>query len=128
MRLAQKSMADFLHLIDWQQFRRTNWSDRIGVSNKGLVVFGCGDEQQALWYLLRRDNIGKNGMLQTNAAPASGCVHLPLHVPGQYRVTAWDTRAGKPLANLELTHTGGRDLCVSLPPIHTDMAFALVRC
>lgn len=127
MRKAQQGLAGFLPLIDWLRFARTNWNDQIKISNKALVPFGCGDDRQAVCYLLRRDSIGKDGMLRMDLPPAEGNMYLPLYGAGRYILTAWDTRNGKALATADLAHAGGSELCVPLPPIATDMAFAVVR-
>ena len=58
MRAAQGALARFLPLIDWQRFRRRNLNDEVGSTTGDLALFACGDEDQALAWLLRKDSIG----------------------------------------------------------------------
>ena len=125
MRLAQRGLARFLPLIDWQRFSRRCWNDQVNVSNKALAAFACGDEQQAVVWLLRQDSIGKDGMLRRDVEPVSGCIHLPFEKQGDYRLVAWDTTNGKALSTLEIRHDGGSHLCVPLPSIVVDIALAV---
>jgi mannan endo-1,4-beta-mannosidase len=127
MRKAQQGLSGFLPLVDWPHFRRQCWNKVVDVAHKSLVPFACGDEHQAILWLMRRDTIGKDGRLRPDAEPITGCVHVPMSKPGSYRLVAWDTFHGKALSTLELAHSGGTYLCVPLPPVRTDMAFVIKR-
>lgn len=126
MRDAQQALAAFLPLIDWKNFRRANWNNKLVSSHTSVVPFGCGDEQQAILWLLRKDTIGKDGRLRAEAAPLSGCVHLPITRAGNYRVISWDTKTGKVLANVAVHHEGGKELCLPWM-VTTDLAMAVQR-
>ena len=53
MRRAQRVLADFLPLVDWNTFRRQPLGQRLTWSDHNIAVFGCGDDKQALLYALR---------------------------------------------------------------------------
>ncbi|SHE40040.1 hypothetical protein SAMN05444008_101344 [Cnuella takakiae] len=126
MREAQAALGRFLPLVDWQNFQRSNWNGSLVASHAAVVPFGCGDADQAILWLLRKDSIGKNGMLRTDVEPLSGCVHLPLTAAGNYRLTTWDTRKGVVLQNLEAHHEGGKELCLPWT-VTTDVAMVVRR-
>ncbi len=119
---AQKSLAGFLQVVCWQGFDRCNWNSQVQPGTKALVPFACGNTKQAVVYLLRRDIVSKNGMLQQDAAPLLAHVLLPFKETGNYKVTAWNTKAGIVAKTYDVMHTGGYSLWVPLPPIATDMA------
>ena len=125
MRLAQRSLCRFLPLIDWQRFRKRCWNGLVTVSNQNLAVFACGDDQQAVVWLLRRDSIGKDGRLCHEVEPVTSSINLPFEKQGDYRLVAWDTFSGKALSTLEIKHDGGTHLRISLPPILADIALAV---
>lgn len=127
MRAAQRALSGFLPLIQWQQFRRTNWNGRMAVSDKAVEPFGCGDENQAIFWILRKDSVGKEGLLHSGATAVTIAVKLPMTIGGSYTITAWDTEKGKPLFECSVQHQGSSALSFQLPPIITDMAFAVKR-
>ena len=61
MRLAQSALSRFLPLIDWNTFRRRNLNDEIVSSDRQVACFGCGDEHQAVVWLLRRSPSAATG-------------------------------------------------------------------
>ena len=128
MRAAQNALARFLPLIDWHRFRRRNLNDEVGSTRGGLALFACGDEDQALAWLLRKDSIGPDGRLRRDAAPVDATLSLPGLRAGNYRVTAWDTCLGNATSVTTLRHQGQGNLCIPLPPIATDLALAIRRC
>jgi mannan endo-1,4-beta-mannosidase len=127
MRKAQQALSRFLPLLDWHRFRRINLNNEIQVSNRAFAVFGCGDDAQAVLWLLRTDTVTKTGTLNKKADALSACAHLPGLQPGSYRVTAWDTTAGTVTKAFELTHNGKGPLCVPVPPVQTDLALAITQ-
>lgn len=127
MRTAQKALSNFLPLINWKQFRRRNWNAEVGISLKALAAFACGDEHQAVLWLLRRDDMDRKGMLQKAAEPVTGCVHLPFRKSGWYEAVAFNTVTGKPEQTFQLSHAAGAVFCLPLPPITTDLAIAVRR-
>jgi mannan endo-1,4-beta-mannosidase len=128
MRRAQKGLADFLPLIDWPCFRRRSLWEEARVSHEEAVnLFACGDDRQAVLYLLRGDTVGEAGMLRPDAPPLSPAVTLPDMAPGTYRVARWDTRAGVALGTTELRHAGGAGFVLRIDGLATDMAVAVRR-
>ena len=53
MRKAQLNMAQFCKLIDWQNFNRENISDLIQLETANVQPFGCGDNHQAVLWIMR---------------------------------------------------------------------------
>ncbi len=125
MRAAQLALADFLPLIDWASFRRRNLNSEIQLSDAGTVAFGCGDETQAVVWLLRRDSLDEHGLLPKNRAAITETVEIPGLKRGRYRVTAWDTTAGRIIKTFEID--GGGESGFETPPFATDVALAVRR-
>jgi hypothetical protein len=126
MRKAQAALASFLPLINWQRFQRMNWNEAITLTCSGLAVFGCGDEQQAILWLLRTDSIGKNGMVkEVDACPCYA--QIPMKRSGCYRVTVWDTINGAALKVFQIDHIGDDHLCIPIQAVKRDLAFSIVR-
>ena len=124
MRRAQKGMADFVGLIDWAHFRRRNLNQQ--VKARHFHAFACGDETQALVWLLRRDKIGSDGLLRRDVLPVETSFELPGLADGTYRVRGWDTESGTPAEEFTAEAVGGA-LHVTTAPILTDRAYAITR-
>jgi mannan endo-1,4-beta-mannosidase len=125
MRRAQRSLADFLPLIDWPSFRRVHLGDAVRVSNPGIAAVACGDDAQAVVWLARTDTVGKNGMLRADAPAVPVTLELPGLAAGKYRIVGWDTAHGKPNAEWQ-TQSDGR-LRLDVPPFSADLAIAVRR-
>lgn len=134
MHRAQRGLARFAGLIDWRSFRRRNLNEETRVSNDDLAVAACGDDRQAVGWLLRRQWVYQ-GRLEENARgcplprdaePIRANVAVPGLQEGRYRVTAWDTFAGTGVAEFTVEHAGGA-LSFDGPGIVTDLAFAIRR-
>ena len=133
MRVAQRGMARFLPLLDWHRFNRVNITDQLcvfdetgrEVSKKQLARFGCATADQALVYLLRRDTLLKKGQLAKRAKPTMLRLESPGLAPGSYRLTAWNTVLGEPLASS--THQLQPGTLIQLPPVRGDLALAFRR-
>ena len=125
MRLAQRALADFLPLIDWVRFRRRPLAGAV-TANGGAHLFACGDDQQAVVYLLRGDTIGPDGMLDPAAAPIPVTVTLPDMLPGRYGVNYWNTAAGRSTQDRWTDHHGGA-LQLPAASVPTDLAIAVRR-
>lgn len=125
MREAQRAFAEFLPLIDFRSFHRRNLNAEIAVSNPAVRAVGCGDESQAIVWLVRTDTIGGDGTLRRDAPAAPVAIEVPSLGAGQYRVTAWDTLRGRPTAQWSVAGEAG-DVCIEIPELRTDMALAIV--
>ncbi len=123
MRLAQRSLAGFLPLVDWSSFQRRNLSKEIIVSSRAQWArFACADDRQAVVWLLRSDRKGADRMLMRDAPAAHVSIQLPALRAGRYRITSWDTTRGEARSVTEVYHECGGDLTVQLGPITTDVA------
>ena len=127
MRKAQQALARFLPLIHWQQFRRRNLNNEIRIPDNTFAVFGCGDSEQAILWLLRKNNISKNGMLNKESDAIPMFAQIPGLKPGNYRLTVWDTETGTAVSVFETEHGAEKYLSLPLIPIKTDLAFAIRR-
>jgi mannan endo-1,4-beta-mannosidase len=125
MRAAQRVLAAFLPLIDWQQFRRRNLNEETTVETPGFAPFACGDERQAVVWLLRTDAIGENGMLRRDAPAIPVDLRIPGLQPGRYRVEAVDPLSGAALTSAEQEVGSSGELRLRTPPIITDLALAV---
>jgi hypothetical protein len=126
MRAAQRALAGFLPLIDWTRFQRQNWNGEVKPPHPALAPFACGDDQQAIVWLLRTDTVQPDGLLDPTATPLTGCLHLPAMQPGSYQVTPWNTTTGCRDDSFPVSHSG-EPFCITLPPIRTDLALAVRR-
>jgi mannan endo-1,4-beta-mannosidase len=135
MREAQRVLAEFLPLVDWDGFRRRVHNDRLVVSDAASGVrlrlasaaphtppgspprvplagceaaaFGCGDERQAVAFVLRVDALAPDGRVRRDVAPRLVTVAIPGLAPGQYVLTEWDPVRGGVRACRDVAHRGG---------------------
>jgi mannan endo-1,4-beta-mannosidase len=122
MRRAQRAMADFLPLLNWTEFRRRNLNAEI--TAEGFHAFGCGDAQQALVWLLRRDQLAADGRVRTDVSARSTMVRVPGLAEGTYQVTGWNTSDGRALDQHVASARNGA-LEFTPQPIVADRAFAI---
>jgi hypothetical protein len=125
MRRAQAAMAGFLPLIDWARFRRVNLNAEIEVSTPAVAAFGCADEAQAVIWLVRRDTIGADGMLDRGAAPIGVRVRIPGLAPRPARAVLWDTTAGAQCGVIGAVPSPDGVIVVQIPALATDLALAV---
>ena len=126
MRRAQKALADFLPLIDWARFQRRNLHGEIALDTRAFYSFACGDDAQAIAWLLRRTQIGADGRVKRDATPIAIKMTIPGLGSGAYRVTFWDTSSGTAVGTEIVAHDGGA-LAITTPPCVTDIALAVRR-
>ena len=124
MRRAQRAMADFLPLIDWLRFRRSNLNEEID-ADPDLVTFGCGDARQAVVWLLRRGPLLPDCRLVPQMPPRPATVRIPGLAPGHYRISLWNTQMGTPIGSLTAPSRGTGMLSACLPPFSGDIAIAI---
>jgi mannan endo-1,4-beta-mannosidase len=116
-------MARFLPLIEWNQFRRRNLN--LETKAAGFHVCACGDEHQALLWLIRRGDRNADGRMRRDTARAAN-VTLPGLAGGAYVVTGWDTLTGIMTERTEVQAQDGL-LPFTTAPIVADRAFAVRR-
>ena len=121
MRLAQRAMAGFLPLINWQRFRR----ETLAVRAPGFHALGCGDSGQAVVWLVRRGGRLADGRVDQAAGGAAHGVTVPMPA-GRYAITGWDTRAGRPHCRIEAV-AERQGLAFKVEGMAGDCAFAIRR-
>ncbi len=124
MRAAQKAMADILPAIDWSRFARTNWADRATAT--GFHVFACGDDEQAVVWLLRRDNGGEDGRMRRDTEPRPARLRLRRAAGTRHTVGEWDTVAGRRLRE-SAVEAADDQLTLDLLPVQADRAVTIRR-
>jgi mannan endo-1,4-beta-mannosidase len=122
MREAQAGLSRFLPLIDWGRFERRCWNERIDLSSRAVLGFGCGDESQAILWVLRRKT-GADGMVDTSAQPLPLELRCPARAGKSYKIFTFDTRNGRVLGE-ELAMAEGEKLSIQTE-LRTDLAFAV---
>lgn len=125
MRKAQNALSRFLPLIDWQHFRRRNLNHEMEISDPSFGGFACGDQDQAVLWILRKDKLGKKGTLDKNVDARSLTIKIPGLATGHYKVTSWDTTTGTSGEVFEIYHTDTNYISVSVPLVKTDIALAI---
>jgi mannan endo-1,4-beta-mannosidase len=123
MRAEQGKLARFLPEIDWLSFRREG-VDVEAAADGQVHAMACGDDRQALVYLLRGDALGPDGMLDRAAPALAVDVSVPGLADGHYRVTLWDTVAGEARERVPATSHGGV-LRVTVTAFRTDLILAI---
>ena len=127
MRRAQGALAAFLPLVDWPRLRRRNLNAELRVEGCGdaLAAFACGDERQAVVYLLRRDRLDATGRVRAHDA-VQPRLTVPGLAPGRLRITPFDPGAGVAGTALEVEVTDGV-LAFKTPPVFGELALAVAR-
>jgi mannan endo-1,4-beta-mannosidase len=127
MHAAQKVLAGFLPLVDWTRFQRRNLNEEIRIEGGACAGFACGDEEQAVAWVVRTDSLDRKGMLRKDADTATPVLTIPGLAEGRYRVSFWDTVEGRVLGSAEAGKVNCEGLRIPLPSLRTDMALAVRR-
>jgi mannan endo-1,4-beta-mannosidase len=122
MRSAQRAMAAFMPLIDWTSFVRRNWNTE--ASARGCHVFACGDERQAVVWLLRDRALGPDGRMRADLKPAPVDIVLPA-MTGPVRVVEFDTLRGEVVGEHTAQGDGPDGIRLATMPFGPDRAFAI---
>ena len=93
MRRAQAALSRFLPLIDWTRLRRRNLSQEVACSDPAVQVFACGDERQAVVWLLCEGPLTRDGRL-VDREPRRVNIRIPGLSEGHYKVSTFDTAGG----------------------------------
>lgn len=127
MRRAQQALSAFLPLIDWTSLRRRNLNEEV-MAPPEFAAFACGDERQAMVWLLRTNSLSPDGKV---IPPSSADVgeHHRIGVPGlssgSYRVMRFDTEMGR-IVRVDAVTASHDTLWIDCRPISKDIALAIV--
>jgi len=124
MRAAQCAMGAFLPLIAWTTFRPRNLNDESAAA--GFHVFACGDDDQAIAWIVRRGGRDQRGMIPENVDPRSTTLTLPVSREGEWHLHLFDTRAGEVLREAHVQSSGGA-LVATIDGLGGDIAIAARR-
>lgn len=124
MRREQQALAAFLTLVDWAQFRRRNLNDEVSASAAELATFACGDENQAVVWLLRTRALGRDGRIDRSAGELQFDLRIPGLQPGHYDVALFDTATGSVCRSMN-AEARGRGLHLSGLKLRSDLALAV---
>lgn len=124
MRRAQLALSRFLPLIDWTRFVRRNLSEEMRCEDAGVALAGCGDEAQALAWLVRTDRLSSAGTVMPCDTAKPTTLHVPWLRDGRYSVVAFDTCSARATA---LDDVASRDGSAKVPigPVRSDIVIAL---
>lgn len=97
MHRAQLGLSRFLPLIEWRNFQRRP------LRFESEHIIGCGDERQAVVWIVHPNAVGRNGTVDRRVA---GRVRLgvPGLGEGEYRLTLWDMVEGEATRELRIAH------------------------
>lgn len=113
MHRRQHSLSMFVQYIDWKNFKRSSLNHSISLNNEHIIPFSCGDEQQAVIWLLR------------NKPSPVHSENFKLNFPAdkKYAVLFWDATAGKKINEIVT------DIHIKcpLPSFEKDIAIYLRR-
>lgn len=123
MRAAQHVLSEFLPLIDWTLFRRHNLNEELSCDNPGVAMFGCGDNNQAVVWLMRTNSLRRDGTVEPRRDALPITLHIPSLAAGRYTVTTMDPTTGARHAHAAETATDG--LTLPLNPMERDLAIAV---
>ncbi len=122
MRRAQRSLADFLPLVDWSRFDRRPID--VLVSDPTVASFGCGDARQAVLLLLRTKPLLPDGRVDPTS-PRRVSVRVPGLEPGQHRAVLWNTAQGCEISRRAvLADADGAEITLEMS---ADVAVAITR-
>jgi len=121
MRRAQRAMADFLPLVDWQHFDRRPID--VEASDPEMACFACGDARQAVLWLLRTTPLRPDGRVEQDRR-STVSLQVPGLEAGQYWIATWDTRAGRLRARIPVT-ADARGLWIETPVAGGDVAVSI---
>ena len=155
MREAQRALAAFLPLVDWPAFRRTVLNGRVVVRDAEsgaplrlasaephtppghppvvpmqgceAAAFACGDDAQAVAFVLRADALADDGRVRRDVRPRAVWVEVPGFARGRYAVTEWDPVAGGVRGVREVAHAGGAALGVGPLALVADAVLVVRR-
>jgi mannan endo-1,4-beta-mannosidase len=124
MRQAQRGLANFLPHIDWPHFRRRNLTGEIRCADPGVAAIGCGDDAQALAWLVRTDATARDGTLEPHRDASPTTLTIPGLATGWYQIVTYDTAAGE-MVSRQRASSDGATLVARIDPVRRDLAVAV---
>jgi mannan endo-1,4-beta-mannosidase len=124
MRRAQAALSRFLPLIDWTRFDRRCWNDRLELGANGFAAFGCGDDRQAVLWLLRTNATGRDGRIRADAKPRDVMLICPAEFNGPRRIRFFDTQSGEVIGEAKANVMAGK-LVIPVKRVTADVAIAV---
>ena len=125
MKSALKSLSNFTRHVAWNRFQPRDAVTDVKLNVRGVQIFACHDERQALIWLLRGKKRGNPPGLLPSRPAEEVILTLRGLEPGSYRVLAWDTQRGCPHPAFTVTSNSRRE-SVCLPiPLANDLALCL---
>ncbi len=121
MRRAQRSLADFLPLVDWATFDRRP-VDAL-VDDPDVACFACADARQAVLFLLRTAPLLGDGCVDPAVRRGVGVV-VPGLAPGRYQARVWDTQTGQACRTI-MAEAGMDGLWLDVPAFAVGVALAV---
>ncbi|MDP9094982.1 MAG: hypothetical protein M3N26_00260 [Pseudomonadota bacterium] len=125
MRAAQRAMADFLPLVDWNQFDRHILDKELECSDPDVVLFGCSNGKDALIYALRQRPFLPDGRIDPLARSeiAISISGLEQH---RFNIRFWDPIAGFEINSMSLKGHCGR-IVVPVTEFSSEIAISIRR-
>ncbi|GGM89917.1 hypothetical protein GCM10010967_23490 [Dyadobacter beijingensis] len=122
MRRAQRNLSEFTAFIDWGNFKRVNLNEEILCDPPAANVFGCGDANQAIVWILLTEN------KKARKKPQKQYVNIaiPRLGNGIYQALFWDTETGA--LRRENFVKSGDHLHIECAMAKGNIAIAVGRC
>ncbi|HUQ67110.1 MAG TPA: hypothetical protein VM101_13195 [Flavitalea sp.] len=114
MRKKQYALSEFVKYVDWKTFKRSSHNNIISLSNKHLITFSCGDEQQSVIWLLRNKPFAPRAESFSVSSPSKA----------KYSVIFWNTATAKIIKESVIDEL---NVACGLPPFEKDIAIYLKR-
>jgi hypothetical protein len=110
MRNAQRSLSLFAGLINWHSFVRRDLNSKITIDDDNTMHFSCGDEQQAIIWLLRK-----------RATNAETSLSLCFSGDGKYSITYWNSTDGA-MIQTDNAQLGTENQKIATPSFEKNLA------
>jgi hypothetical protein len=122
MHFAQKNLSKFLKYIDFKDFRRENLNEEIKVSDINVGVCACGNRKEALLWLVRKDKMNTDGMVDPHVDTLKFDVEIPNLYPGKYQVVIFNTREGKAVRMFTQSKLPKENMNIKVRDLDSDLA------
>lgn len=124
MRRSQYSLSEFIKLVDWKTFSRKSLNDSITFPGGNVLHFSCGDEKQAIIWLLNREHSNSRGRQRKYSNQCTMNLSMP---SGKYKMICWNTDEARIVHNEELNMTANSFYQVTIPPFQKNLALLITQ-